>query len=226
MRAAASRFIEKPQLGVGRLCSRVLFTMYFQGCLVTGRQNIPTDRPYILALNHASIVDPPLVWAFFPDPVYFLTKQELHDLPVFGWMCDRVGNIPVRRGAFDLRAIRTALKYLTEYKRNLAIFVEGTRSEDGQLTEAKLGAALLAMKTGTPVLPAYIDGSRDVLPVGRIVPRYVKRLSLSIGTPLDFGKPKERPERPELEQATRAIVDAIESCHPERRAALAQKGAP
>lgn len=213
------RFIERPHLPVGRLCARVLFTLYFQGCKVEGRAHIPADRPYILALNHASIVDPPLVWAFFPEPVYFLTKAELHEIPFFGWMCDRVGNIPVRRGTFDLRAIRTALKYLTDYRRNLAIFVEGTRSEDGKLSEAKLGAALLAMRTGTPVVPAYIGSSHDVLPVGRIVPKFNKRLSLSIGQPLEFGQPVDRPGREELEKATLAIVDAIAALHPERRSA-------
>lgn len=213
------RFIERPQLSVGRLCSRVLFTMYFQGCAVHGRANIPAERPYILALNHASIIDPPLVWAFYPDPVHFLTKQELHDMPVFGWMCSRVGNIPVRRRAFDLRAIRTAMRYLNDYKRNLAIFIEGSRSEDGSLSEAKLGCALLAVRTGRPVVPAFIHGSHEVLPVGSIVPRFNKHLSLHVGAPLDLGPAKERPEREHLETATLSIVEAIARLDPARASA-------
>lgn len=220
----SDRFQEWPHLGVGRLCARILYTMYFQGCKVFGKSNIPTKGNYILALNHASIADPPLVWAFFPDPVYFLTKQELHDLPFFGFMCDRVGNIPVRRRAFDLRAIRTSLKYLTHYERNLGIFIEGSRAAGGDLSEAKLGAALLARRTGKPVLPAFIHGSGEILPMGAIVPRFNRNLSLHIGPPLFF-EAEERPERQTLEKTTLEIVDAIAELDPARaNAAMATGG--
>ena len=206
------RFIESPQLSVGRLCSRVLFTMYFTGCKLVGREHIPAEAPYILALNHASIIDPPLVWAFFPDPVYFLTKKALHDMPIFGWMCDRVGNIPVR-GENDLSSVKRALEYLTDYKRNLGVFIEGTRSEDGKLKRAEFGCAYLALKTGRPVVPAYIHGSHDVLPKGRIVPRFSTELALHIGAPLDLGPAREKP-RDELETTTQIIVDAIAALNP------------
>lgn len=206
------RFVESPQLGLGRLCSRVLFTMYFTGCAVHGRENIPAEGTYILALNHASMIDPPLVWAFYPDPVYFLTKKELHELPIFGWMCDRVGNIPVdREGKGNLSALRTAKKYLTDYQRNLGIFIEGSRSADGSLGEGEQGTAYLAQSTGRPVVPAFIQGSHDVLPKGRIVPRFSTKLSLHIGAPITIGADEER------EKATERLLEAIAILDPTKQ---------
>jgi len=210
-----SQHNDNPQLFMGRLVSRGLFTLFFMRCKVFGQENIPRKGPaYILALNHASLIDPPLVWAFYPDPVYFLAKQELHDFPIFGWGCSRAGVIPIRRGALDLRAIRTCIRYLTELHRNLAIFVEGTRSDDGQLGQGKLGCALLSAKSRAAVVPAYVYGSYNVLPRSGIVPRFSNKLELHIGKPLELSFQSDRPSRPELEAATGTILAAIEKLNP------------
>ncbi|MBI4865026.1 MAG: 1-acyl-sn-glycerol-3-phosphate acyltransferase [Candidatus Riflebacteria bacterium] len=211
---------ERPQLSVGRFCAKVLFTMFFARASVVGRENIPKgDSPYILALNHRSVLDPALVWAFYPDPVYFLTRQQLHDLPIFGWMCHRVGNIPVRPGPFDLRAIRTAVSYLTRLERNVAVFVKGLATGEGGPGEVNHGCALLASRTGARVVPAHVHGTDEALPPRSIVPRFTNELSLHVGKSLDLNL-SSRPRRQELEQATARVLAAIAGLDPRLLAGL------
>ena len=219
--------METPQVYPARLVSRVLFTIFFVRCPVFGRKSIPADgTPYILALNHSSIIDPLLVCAFYPDRVHFLAKQELHEMPLLGWGLRRSGSIPVRRGAFDLKAIRSSLAYLKERRLNLAIFVEGTRSGDGEVGEAKHGCALLAIKSGVPVVPAFSAGSFEVLPRAGFIPRFSNRLAIHIGEPLRFESPTDRAgrvERSELEKATTRILESIELLNPDGAGPLAPK---
>ena len=124
---------------------------------VRGLGNIPPDGGLILTCNHFSVGDPPILTGIFPRRVVWMAKQELFDFPIFGKLYSMGGFIPVRRFEGDLRAIRRAQ---TALRRGhvLGMFPEGTRS-GGRLGAGEPGTALIALRTGAPILPAAIWGT-------------------------------------------------------------------
>lgn len=145
----------------------VVFTMYRFN--VYGRENLP-KAPYLIAANHSSIADPPFVGiACKKDAIDFMAKKELFDRPFFGKWCRLVGCIEVRRGDNAVKSLKEAIRRL-EKGRVVAIFPEGTRSDDGDLGSAKRGTGFLIAKAAVPVVPVYISGSAKALPKsGKIV---------------------------------------------------------
>lgn len=164
--------------------SRFLLGVFYRILLrVTfiGKENIP-DAPYLIVSNHASLADPPFVGqACKKDAVDFMAKSELFDMPVLGAWTRSVGCIRVDRGTASARSLKEAMKRLSN-GRVVAIFPEGTRSEDGNLQQAKRGVGFLIVKAKVPVLPIYIEGSNIAFPKGG---------SIKIGTPVNvyIGKP-------------------------------------
>ena len=123
-----------------------------------GRENIPTQGAALIASNHIAYFDPPLIGSASPREFYYLAKKELFENPLLGWLISKYNAFPISRGGFD----REGLTKATEVLRGgnaLLVFPEGTRSIDGNLREPKLGAAKLALETGVPIVPAYIDYS-------------------------------------------------------------------
>lgn len=156
---------------------RAAFTLY-NGLRVTGRENIP-DVPVIVASNHASNVDPPLIGGVFPRRLRYLAKDSLFKNPLLGFFIRELGAIPVARA--DSARAGVVLKMLLECLsrgESVLIFPEGSRSQDGKLKPLEGGAAYLSVKSGVPILPAYIRGSHEVCPPGVSFPR-PGRLSVS-----------------------------------------------
>jgi 1-acyl-sn-glycerol-3-phosphate acyltransferase len=156
----------------------------FAPVTVEGRENIPREGPVLVIVNHASNADGPVLMAYF-IPVLgrrltWLGKEEALRWPFVGWAMRQNGVVAVKRGAGDLEAFRTAKQALDE-GRPLAIFPEGTRSRDGALQEAKEGAAVLALRSGAPILPVAIAGSQRFWPRGKLLPRPRRRILLRIG---------------------------------------------
>lgn len=131
---------------------------------VEGLGHLP-EGGAILAANHQSLVDIPLLVAAIPRQVRFLAKQELGRIPVFGCAMRKAGNLFVDRDdARDaLHLVRVAAERM-ERGQMMIVFPEGTRSRDGALGEFKPGAFYLARKIGTPLLPVVLEGGRDALP--------------------------------------------------------------
>jgi len=133
---------------------------------IYGRENLPRRGAFIMAANHVSYADPPVVGvACAPIGMHFMAKKELFESRKWGWWFKAVQCIPISRDDKDIRATKQAIDSLKK-GRNLAIFPEGTRSATGELQEAELGASFLASKAGVPVVPVYIDGTDKVLPKG------------------------------------------------------------
>jgi 1-acyl-sn-glycerol-3-phosphate acyltransferase len=161
--------------------ARVLFEIHFRG-EVLGIENIPKQGPFIIAVNHASMLDPPLIGALISRQVCAFARRTLWKGRVFSWWLDAVGVIPVDRdGGSDVTAIRRVLAALKEGK-GVVLFPEGTRSRTGQLQPAKPGVGLMSCRTGVPVVPTRVLGSFEAF--GRDQP-------LRIGTPISvvFGRP-------------------------------------
>merc|ERR1712196_303921 len=115
-------------------------------------------------------------------PVSFMAKAELFRIPILGALIRACGAYPVKRGASDREAIRTATARLNEGWA-IGVFLDGTRQSDGRVNQPMPGAALLAARSGAALLPVAILNSHRALGVGRNLPRLV-RLEMRIGTPV------------------------------------------
>lgn len=147
-----------------------LFTVLFRW-KVTGLENIPSEGGVIIAANHISLWDPPVIGTRSPRPIHFMAKEELFKIPVFGWAIRKLNSFPVRRGGADRGAIRTALELLNQGK-IVGIFPEGTRSKTGKLGNPAPGVALIAAKAGVPVVPAAVIGTNKVFSHGCFLPQF------------------------------------------------------
>lgn len=140
---------------------------------VTGRENIPTAKGgYIIASNHVSNLDPPMVGIIFRGKYTFMAKDELfHVNPLFTWLITKLGAFPVKRGSKDLAVIDKALESL-EKGRIFVIFPEGTRSKTGELGKPKSGVAITAIKAAAPVVPVFVKYGKK---------RFRRQVSISVG---------------------------------------------
>lgn len=132
------------------------------GIKVTGLDLIPRSGPLIVAFNHASLLDGPLVGAVIAPArrICFLGKKELFENPVLGWYLSRAGAIPLERGTMDMGAMRSALELLSRGG-SIGLSPEGTRVKRGETRPPKLGVSFLASKSGASVLPTRIVGTGD-----------------------------------------------------------------
>ena len=140
---------------------------------VRGRDNVPKTGGVLLVANHVSNLDPPLVAVSLWRPCHVLAKEELFRVPVLGWIIARINAHPIRRGGVDRQALREGVEIMTGGN-ILLLFPEGTRSRDGNLQEAKPGAAMIAVQANVPIVPVYVDGSFRSMPRGAAFPRPVK----------------------------------------------------
>ncbi|MGI6075613.1 MAG: lysophospholipid acyltransferase family protein [Pyramidobacter sp.] len=159
---------------------------------VTGRELIPEKRPVIVAANHTSNLDPVVVGCVFPGRLRPLGKVELFRINrPFTWLMNNLGVIPLDResGASAAMALKDFLGLLKNGE-NLMIFPEGGRSLDGRLKPLEGGTAVLSVSTGAPIVPLYISGAFESMPVGA---KTIKRhpIAVRFGNPI-FPLPKEK----------------------------------
>ena len=147
---------------------------------VEGLENIPAGGA-VIAPNHQSFWDIPLLGVVLPSRLHFMAKEELFRNPVFGWAIRTLKAFPVKRGAPDRTAIRYAVDLLTQGEL-LVIFPEGTRSKTGQLGEFEPGIGMIAMKAGTPIVPTAIIGTNGIFGKGTFFPTITLRFGLPLGT--------------------------------------------
>ena len=147
---------------------------------------IPAEGPIIVAANHSSNLDAAVLASAlmprFGRRWQWLGKQELFAWPVVGWVAHHGGVHPVDRAGADVEAYRLAKKLLEE-GHILFAFPEGTRSRDGTLHEARDGAAVLALRTGAPIIPVGIAGSFRVWPRGQKLPHPGGHVTVRVGSP-------------------------------------------
>ncbi|GAC1574988.1 MAG: lysophospholipid acyltransferase family protein [Candidatus Elarobacter sp.] len=172
---------------------------------VIGSENVPRTGGLVVAANHISNLDPPILGVALPRPVSYMAKKELFAMPVLKQILPHVNAFPVDRQAGGTAALRSALRMIKE-GRCVGIFPEGGRNVSGT-NEEKAGAAFLAAAGGVPIVPAAIVGTRTLRPFGKVTvvfgePMRVVRNRQSDGGDLEKGAA-------EIMQRIRALEESI-----------------
>lgn len=178
---------------------------------VEGLENVPRDGALIVAPNHISNIDPPLIGGWLGPALdrrpRFMAKEQLFK-GVIGWFMRSQGVIAVKAGGSDVEAYRTA-RGLVEAGEVMVIFPEGTRSKDGRLGRPKPGVTLLASRHDVPVLPVGISGSDDFLRRGQRMPHFGARVVVRIGKPYQPVAERGGDRRAALAQADEELMRRI-----------------
>lgn len=183
-------------------------TRWYFRLKVEGAENIPLTGPVLLVANHASNLDPTTIACGLPRQVHFLAKEELLQKPGLGSFLRCVNTHPIRRGGGDRAAIRQCVELLKQ-GRVVLIFPEGTRTRDGQLQEAKPGAAMIAVQSNAVICPVYIGGTFEAMPRTASRPRRSK-VRVLIGEPIDPAQAAAGADRRDRYQALgRTMMDRI-----------------
>lgn len=152
---------------------------------IHGEDQVPNEGAFILASNHASFYDPPLMGCACPRELYYFARKTLWK-GAFGKLISAYNAIPVDRDASrDVGAFRRAFKVL-ENGKGLLVFPEGTRTPDGTLQPAKRGLGLIIQKSGAPVVPARAFGTYEAWSRQRKLPRPGEKIDVVFGEPLSL----------------------------------------
>jgi 1-acyl-sn-glycerol-3-phosphate acyltransferase len=166
---------------------------------VFGTRNVPMRGPLIIACNHLSYLDPPIMGSLCPRRISYMAKKELFEVPALGPMIRALGAYPVDRGGSAMAAIRRSLSVL-EGGGAVGIFPEGTRNLDGTVSP-QTGVALLASLAKAPVVPACVVGTDRALRLARV--------DVAFGPPLSLDADRKA-TREDLAKFTVGIMSAIE----------------
>jgi len=147
----------KPFYRFSTFATRTFFGLLY-GVRLYGLENLDFKGPAILASNHISLCDPPLIGSFTPFEVHFMAKSELFRNKIFGSMIRALNAFPVRRGLIDRQALEISAKILAKGGRIL-IFPEGSRQKNGILGRGLPGMAKIALQNETPIVPVFINGA-------------------------------------------------------------------
>ena len=149
---------------------------------VTGLENIPRGKPYVVAINHISLFDPPLVIALWPEMLEAVGAVDVFDRPLQGDLLRIYGVIPVHRGEYDRVLIDTMLAILRS-GRPLMIAPEGGRSHDVGLRRAKPGVSYIIDEARVPVVPVAVIGTTDDW-LKRAIRLQLPPIEMRVGKPL------------------------------------------
>jgi 1-acyl-sn-glycerol-3-phosphate acyltransferase len=182
---------------------------------------IPRSGPVIIAANHSSNLDVPVLGSSLMPRIgrrfQWLGKKELFGWPVVGWVARNGGVHAIDRSTADIDAFRLAANIL-EDGHALFVFPEGTRSSDGALGEGRDGVAVLAMRTGAPIVPVGVTGSYERWPRGQKLPHPGGRVTVRVGSPFRLADalPRDIDRRTAKSAATDLIMRRIAELLPER----------
>jgi len=203
--------------------ARSIFRGAFKTCFrwrVYHAERVPDAGPVILAANHASFMDPPIVGSAALRGIHYLARDTLFRWPGIGALLRSVNAVPVDRQGGAVSGLRVILERLSRGEA-IVLFPEGTRSVDGNLKPAQAGIGLVVVKSGAPVIPVRLFGTFEAWSRHRRFPR-CSPIVVKFGEQMSFAKaiaeanaaPKQR-----LKQIYQEIADeimrAISSLRPE-----------
>jgi 1-acyl-sn-glycerol-3-phosphate acyltransferase len=173
--------------GFARAWSKAIMASIFSPMKISGIDKIDTSKPKVYAVNHASALDIPILYAFLPFQFRILFKSELLSYPIIGWHLKRSGQICINQQQPSRSAgnIRTALKYLKNGM-PLVIFPEGGRTPDGEIKPFLPGTFFLAIKAQVEIIPIALVGTYDLLPMNTYHIK-CRSLEMRVGEPILTG---------------------------------------
>ncbi len=176
------------------------------GLRVDGRENVPRQGPLLVACNHVSVLDPPLLASALPRETGFVAKKELFAVPGLAPLIRSLNAMPIDRSRLSRETLDRLGAFL-DGGRALLVFPEGTRSRNGQIGAAKPGVGMLLIQHPVPVVPAYVEGTeapwRNLFRRGRMRVVFGRPLPL----PCELSAPSERREDPRW--LAESVLDAI-----------------
>ena len=181
----------------------ILFHLIFR-VKIFGRHHIPRSGRLIVAANHASYLDPPILAYTVARPISFLAKFRLFQFPLLGLLLKLTGCEPVRDHGLQPSLLRRATRRLL-HGTVVAVFPTGTRTHSGDMSDAKDGVSYLSHITQTPVLPIAIVGTNVVLPKGRFLPKIIP-IEVRVA---EIIQPPQNLDRASLKQHTALICNVI-----------------
>ena len=171
-----------------RFLYRVYFYLYHRG-RVYNAERLPAQGAFILAGNHVSFLDPPFFGLACQREAFFMARDTLFRNPLANWILRSWNCVPISRNRGDIGAMRTVLRMLGEGKAVL-MFPEGTRSEGGELQEARAGIGMIAARAKVPIVPMRIFGTDRALPRGANFP-HPARVEIKFGEPFLYPLPAD-----------------------------------
>ena len=151
------------------------------GLKIVGAENLISEGPVLVASNHQSFLDPPLIGNLYKTEMVFLARKTLF-VGFFKWLYPRWNAIPVDQNRPDMASLKTIIRKLKEGHRVL-VFPEGERTMDGEIGNAAPGIGLIAVKSGAVIQPVRISGAREALPRGSARIRF-SRITVAVGKPI------------------------------------------
>jgi len=198
-----------PVYFVGWSGYRLLFAVYFRW-RVYHNERVPLQGSVILAANHASFLDPPLVGSGLNRDINYLARKSLFRYPVLGWILRAVNAVPVDRdggGAAGLKAIMDRL----HGGGAIILFPEGTRTQNGELQLARSGVGLTVIKSEAPVVPVRVFGTYEAWGKGISFPK-PHRVAVKYGEPMNFAKLRAEAKdctKPRLKEIYQEVANEI-----------------
>lgn len=180
-------------------------TRYFHRVEVVAACTVPADGPAIIAANHISYLDPLLLQGSCPRFITWMMATDFYHLPIAHWFFKGVGAIPVQRSGRDLSATRAALRALGAAQ-VLGLFPEGRIAPQRQLLPFQTGVALLAARSGAPIVPVALEGTQRGQPLREalLTPQTAR---VAFGQPLRW--PAHDPAHPDLARIADETQSAV-----------------
>ena len=200
-----------PVYFVGWLAYRAWFRFYF-GWRVFNQERVPLTGPVILASNHSSYLDPPLVGAGIKRGINYLARENLFRFPVLGWILHQWQVVPVDREGGGAKGLKAILDRLLDGGA-IILFPEGTRSRDGKIQPARSGIGLTVIKSQAPVVPVRVFGTFEAYGRQMSFPR-PRRVAVKYGRPMTFAELRAEAKvcsKPRLKEIYQQVADEIMS---------------
>jgi len=198
-----------PVYFLGWIVYRALLRFYF-GWRVFNQERAPLNGPVILASNHSSYLDPPLVGAGIKRGINYLARENLFRFPVVGWILHQWQVVPVDREGGGAKGLKAILDRLLEGGA-IILFPEGTRSRDGKIQPARSGIGLTVIKSRAPVVPVRVFGTFEAYGRQMVFPR-PRRVAVKYGRPMRFIELRAEAKvcsKPRLKEIYQQVADEI-----------------
>jgi 1-acyl-sn-glycerol-3-phosphate acyltransferase len=197
------------QMVIARVWARSLLRIAGVRVEASGLEKIDLSKPFVIAANHASYMDTPVILDKIGLQFRFLAKEGLFKIPLLGTHLKLAGHVPVpqKDPRAAIRTMQSAAENIREKGISMLIFPEGGRTRDGNLQEFREGVAYIAIKAGVAIIPVGLTGTRGIVPMGSAIVRR-GRVALRVGDPIST-EGLSLKDRQKLTEEVRQRVEAL-----------------